>query len=62
MHRRLISGSTDETIKIWDTQGGVCLSTLGADRSYERLSITGVTGLSGARKASLKTLGAFELA
>ena len=52
--------SWDETIKLWDTQTGECLRTLKIDRPYEGMSITGVTGISEAQKASLKALGAIE--
>lgn len=39
---------------------GRCLKTLRADRPYEGMNITGVTGVTEAQKASLKTLGALE--
>src|SRR5262245_44162422 len=35
----LASGSTDETIKLWDVLTGACLKTLRPDRPYERLNI-----------------------
>jgi WD40 repeat protein len=56
--RTLASGSWDETIKIWDAQTGQCLQTLRADRPYEGINITGVTGLSTAQKSTLRALGA----
>lgn len=56
----LASGSDDETIKIWDAQTGECLKTIRSDRPYERMNITGVTGLTEAQKASLRALGAIE--
>ena len=56
----LISGSQDETVKIWDVKTGECLKTLRADRPYEGMNITGVTGLTEAQKAMLKTLGAVK--
>jgi hypothetical protein len=34
--------------------------TLRCDRPYERMNISGVTGITEAQKASLKTLGAIE--
>jgi WD40 repeat protein/DNA-binding SARP family transcriptional activator len=58
----LASGSEDKTIKLWDVQTGECLKTLRADRPYERMNITGVTGLTEAQKATLKALGAIETA
>lgn len=54
------SGSEDKTIRLWDVQSGECLETLRADRPYERMNITGVTGLTEAQKATLKALGAVE--
>jgi WD40 repeat protein len=59
--RTLASGSEDETIKFWDVQTGQCFKTLRADRPYERMNITGVTGVTEAQKAVLKALGAVEL-
>lgn len=56
----LISGSQDETIRIWDDTSGVCLQTLHADRIYERMNITGATGLTPAQRTSLVALGAVE--
>jgi len=56
----LASGSEDETIKLWDVQTGECLKTLRSPRPYERMNITGVTGLTEAQKATLKALGAVE--
>ena len=59
--RTIISGSDDETIKIWSIATGECLSTLHNDRLYERMNITGTTGLIEAQKTSLKLLGAVEI-
>jgi predicted NACHT family NTPase len=56
----LTSSSKDETIKIWNIKTGECLKTLKSDRPYENMNITGVTGLTEAEKATLKTLGAIE--
>ncbi|MBD2465841.1 NACHT domain-containing protein [Oscillatoria sp. FACHB-1407] len=56
----IASSSADETIKIWDVKEGECLKTLRADRPYEGMNITGVTGLTEAQKAALKALGAIE--
>jgi WD40 repeat protein len=54
----LVSGSQDETIKLWDVQSGRCLKTLRSDRLYEGMNIAGATGLTEAQKATLKALGA----
>src|SRR5437016_6232607 len=56
----MTSGSQDETIKLWETRTGKCLNTLRGERPYERLNISGVTGLTEAEKASLRALGARE--
>jgi WD40 repeat protein/transcriptional regulator with XRE-family HTH domain len=58
--RLLASGSADATIKLWDVQTGECLKTLQPERPYERMNITGATGLTQAQKAALKALGAIE--
>ena len=55
------SGSGDGTIKLWDTQTWECIETLQPDRPYERMNITGATGISGAQKAALLALGAVEI-
>jgi ATP/maltotriose-dependent transcriptional regulator MalT len=54
----LASGGQDETIRLWDTGTGRCLRTLRDERPYERLDISGVTGLTEAEKASMRALGA----
>lgn len=56
----IASGSKDETIKLWGAETGECIKTLRVPRLYERMNITGVTGLTQAQKATLKTLGAVE--
>ncbi len=57
----LASSSTDETIKLWDINTGKCLTTLRANRPYEGMNITGVTGLTEAQRVTLHALGAFSL-
>jgi WD40 repeat protein len=54
----LISGGTDGVIELWDAQTGKCLQTLQANRPYEGMNITGVTGITEAQKTSLIVLGA----
>jgi WD40 repeat protein len=56
----LASSSSDETIKFWSVQTAQCLKTLTSDRPYERMNITGVTGVTEAQKAVLRDLGAIE--
>ncbi|MFW9262264.1 NB-ARC domain-containing protein [Nostoc sp. CALU 546] len=56
----LASGSEDETIQLWNVTKGDRLKTLRADRPYEGMNITGVTGLTSAQIETLKALGAVE--
>ena len=56
----LFSSSDDQTIKLWDVQTGRCISTVTVDRLYEGMNIQGVTGLTVAQTATLRTLGAVE--
>jgi hypothetical protein len=62
-HRRwlcAVSGEHDGTLRVWDTDTGVLLHTLRANRPYERMDITGLGGITEAQRASLKVLGAVE--
>jgi WD40 repeat protein len=59
--KTLFSGSADASIKLWDVTTGECLQTLRADRPYEGMNITGVTGITEAHKATLRALGAIDL-
>ncbi|MFN8465273.1 MAG: NB-ARC domain-containing protein [Caldilineaceae bacterium] len=56
----LASSSNDETIRLWNVKTGTCLRVLRGDRPYERMNITGATGLSPTQVATLKRLGAVE--
>ncbi len=47
-------------VRIWDAASGVCRHTLSPDRYYERLDITGLTGVTEAQRASLLQPGAIE--
>ncbi len=57
---RIASSSDDGTTRYWDAQTGECLATLRSDRPYERVDITGATGLSRSQRAALRALGAIE--
>ncbi len=56
----LASGSIDETIQLWEIKTAEVVKTLRAERPYEGMNITQVTGLTEAQKATLKALGAVE--
>ena len=56
----LASCGDDNAIKVWDFQSAELLRTLRPDRPYERLTITGIRGLTEAQKATLRALGAVE--
>ena len=58
--KTLASGSSDETIRLWDVNSGQCLTVLRPDRPYEGMNITGVTGLTNAQKETLRMLGAID--
>ena len=54
------SGSFDGTVRLWEVSSGTFLRTLRRDRPYERMDITGLTGITPAQRASLLALGAVE--
>ena len=56
----LASGSRDGTIRIWDTTKFECIKVLRGSRPYERMNITGATGLTETQKDNLFSLGAIE--
>jgi WD40 repeat protein len=56
----MVSGSQDETIKLWHPATGECLKTLRANRLYEGMNIQAATGLTMAQRTTLQTLGAME--
>jgi WD40 repeat protein/predicted ATPase/transcriptional regulator with XRE-family HTH domain len=58
--RRLASCGNDGALVIWDVQTGAQLQTLRRDRPYERMVIAGVSGITAAERASLRTLGAVD--
>ncbi|MFS0518386.1 NB-ARC domain-containing protein [Nostoc sp. UIC 10607] len=59
-NRTLASSGEDETIRLWDVTTGNCLKILKAEKPYERMNISGVTGLATATIATLKVLGAVD--
>jgi WD40 repeat protein len=57
---KLASCGNDGAIMLWDLHTGEHLQTLRRDRPYERLSITGIKGLTEAQRLALLALGAVE--
>jgi len=58
--RRLASCGDDGAIVLWDMRSSEQTQTLRRDRPYERMDITGLTGITDAQRASLIALGAVE--
>jgi WD40 repeat protein len=58
--RLLASGSTDGTLRVWDVNDGTALRILRSDRRYERMDITGVTGVTRAQYDAMIALGAID--
>jgi WD40 repeat protein len=56
----LASCGDDGAIHIWELKSGEHVRTLRRDRPYERLTITGIRGLTQAEIATLRALGAVE--
>jgi WD40 repeat protein len=58
---RLVAGGGDEgTVRLWEASSGALRRALRAERRYEALDITGLTGVTDAQRATLITLGAIE--
>ncbi|HEX6508024.1 MAG TPA: AAA family ATPase [Chloroflexota bacterium] len=56
----IASSGQDGRVMLWDTESGTRRATLRSDRRYERMDITGLTGVSDVQKMVLKTLGAVD--
>jgi len=57
---QVASGSLDGTVKLWGAKSGASLRTLRGERRYERMDITGLTGVTEVQRAALLALGAVE--
>jgi len=58
--RLVASGGWDGTVRIWEAATATCLRTLRPERLYERLDITGLTGVTAGQRSALLALGAVE--
>ncbi len=58
--RLVASGGVDGSVRLWDTSSGALRRTLRAERRYEGLDITGLTGITDAQRGTLFALGAIE--
>jgi WD40 repeat protein/DNA-binding SARP family transcriptional activator len=56
----IASSGQDGAVMLWDSESGARRATLRPDRQYERMDITGLTGVSEVQKTVLETLGAVE--
>jgi WD40 repeat protein/transcriptional regulator with XRE-family HTH domain len=58
--RLLASGGQDGTLRLWDPSRGACVRILRSDRRYERMDITGLSGVTSAQRVALLALGAVD--
>jgi WD40 repeat protein len=58
--RLVACGSFDGTVRLWEASSGAHLHTLRCDRRYERVDVTGLTGVTAAQRVSLLALGAIR--
>jgi WD40 repeat protein len=58
--RVLAGGGVDGSVRVWDLPTGTLRHSVRADRLYERLDITGLTGVTDAQRQALITLGAVD--
>jgi WD40 repeat protein len=56
----IASSGQDGAVMLWDPTSGERRATLRPDRRYERMDISGLTGVSEVQKMMLRTLGAVE--
>jgi len=54
------SAGFDETVRLWEPRSGACLRALRSARRYERVDITGLTGITDAQRQALIALGVVD--
>jgi WD40 repeat protein/transcriptional regulator with XRE-family HTH domain len=57
---KLASCGNDGALRLWDLHTGAYLQTMRRDRPYERMDITGLSGISEAQRVLLTALGAVD--
>jgi WD40 repeat protein len=55
-----VSGGVDGIVRVWDASRACLLRTLRADRRYERMRISRLTGITDAQRGALLALGAID--
>src|SRR5262245_52877337 len=58
--RLVVSGGGDGAVRLWDSRSHAQLRALRPDRPYERMDITGLTGVNAAQREALRALGAVD--
>jgi WD40 repeat protein len=58
--RVLVSGGFDGMVRLWDARSGTCLHALRSPRRYERMDITGLSGITPAQRTAIQALGAVD--
>jgi WD40 repeat protein len=58
----VVSGGLDGTVRVWNAAQPTSVHALRPDRPYERMDITGLTGVTPAQRTALLSLGAIDRA
>jgi WD40 repeat protein len=58
--RLLVAGGQDGAVRLWDTRSRTSICSFRPDRPYQRLDITGLTGVTDAQREALLALGAVQ--
>ncbi|MEM7129517.1 MAG: NB-ARC domain-containing protein [Chloroflexota bacterium] len=56
----VFSGGSDEFVRLWDWQSGECIFAVQAERPYQRMNISHISGLTQGQIDNLRQLGAVE--
>jgi WD40 repeat protein len=56
----LVSGGFDGIVGVWDTSRGTGVHSLRSPRRYERMDITGLSGITAAQRTAMQALGAVD--